>query len=1028
MNITRFAIEKNRITVVAIVLLLFVGFNTFRTMPRAEDPGFVVRWALILTFFPGASPERVEMLVTDKLEKAIQEMPEIDAITSESKTGVSIITIMIKEDYTEMQPIWDKLRRKVDRTRNRGELPEGIVGPIVNDEFGDVFGTIVTLTGEGFSYAELKEIADDTRNELLVIDEVAKVEIHGTQEEHIFVEYSNASLAELGLSASHLMNILASKNIIMSGGHVSTQRENIVLEPTGNFASLEELRQTLITIPNRTELISLQDVARVYRGYRDPPESMVRSTGIPGLALAINMREGGNIIRLGEQVKATIAYLQTVYPIGIEFDFVSFQPDDVDRKVESLTMNLYQAIGVVLLVMLLFLGLRTGLVVASLVPTAMLASIAMMGLLNIGLDMMSLASLMISLGLLVDNAIVMSELVMVQMTAGKKPIDAAVDAANELRVPLLTSSLTTSAAFLPIFLAESGVGEYCAPLFKVVSITLLCSWILSLTMIPMLCVLFIRVKDGTNNRPHETPFYRKYRSFLITLLRHRTLTVVAIVVFFVIVMQGAAMIPNIFFPDNDKATFTAELNLPLGTPIERTQEITAEFEDYMKQEFLVNSARKDGIINWLTFIGQGPPSFVLGFMPEQANSGYACLVVNMTTGGPLLDSLVQEAEAYCIDHFPDVRPNIARLQYGPPTPFPVAIRLMGKEPDRLFAIADHVKARLAEIAGTKSIHDDWGLRTKKLVVDINQARAKRAGITNQDIAFSLQTALAGFEATQYREGDEIIPISLRTVAAERQDIDKLETINVYSQSTGQNVPLKQVADLNVVWESSKISRKDLFKVVTVKCAVTGDLTPIAAAMKMDKWLKEKQKEWDVGYKYELGGEMESSVEAQNSINEKLPIAGLLIVLLLVVQFNSIRRPLIILATIPLGFIGVVIGLIVLRSYFGFMTLLGVISLAGVVINNAIVLIDRIKIETEENGLDPQRAIIEAAQRRLRPILLTTATTIGGLLPLYLGGGPMWESMAIAIMFGLAFATVLTLGFVPVLYAIFFKVKYKGFTY
>lgn len=419
MNITRAAIEKNRITAVALILILFGGINTFRTMPRAEDPGFTVRWALITTDFPGASPERIEMLVTDKLEKAIQEMPEIDFIYSESKTGISIIIIMIQERYTEMQPIWDTLRRKVERTKNRGELPLGIIGPRVNDEFGDVFGTIATLTGEGYSYAELKEIADDVRNELLVIDEVAKVEIHGAQEERIFVEYSNARLAELGITTSQLIGILASKNIIMSGGDVSTHNENIVLEPTGNFESVDDLKRTLISIPGRTGLIYLEDVALISRGYIDPPQAYVRSSGTSALALAINMRKGGNIIKLGEKVKEKITYLQTVYPIGIEFDFVAFQPDDVDSKVKSFTVNLLQAVSVVLLVMLLFLGIRTGLVVATLVPMAMIMSFMLMGVFNIGLDMMSIASLMIALGLLVDNAIVMSESIMVQMASVK---------------------------------------------------------------------------------------------------------------------------------------------------------------------------------------------------------------------------------------------------------------------------------------------------------------------------------------------------------------------------------------------------------------------------------------------------------------------------------------------------------------------------------------------------------------------------------------------------------------------------------
>jgi multidrug efflux pump subunit AcrB len=387
MNITRAAIEKNRITAVVLIIILFAGISTFRAMPRAEDPGFIIRVALVMTYFPGAGPERMELLVTDKLEKVIKEMPEIDFISSESKTGVSVIYVGIKESYKRMRPIWDNLRRKVDRAR--GDLPEGVIGPFVNDEFGDVFGTIVTMTGEGYSYAELKEIADDVRNEFLLVEEVAKVEIHGAQEERVFVEYNNARLAELGLSASQLGRILASQNIIIPGGDVSTGREKIVLEPTGNFESVEQLRRTLISIPGRSDLLYLEDLAHVYRGYIDPPKSIATSSGIPALVSAISLREGGNIILLGEKIKETVAYLQSVYPIGIEFDFVAFQPYHVDKKVKDFVSSLLQAVTVVLLVMLLFLGVRTGLVVASLVPMAMISSIMIMGFLDIGLDQMS---------------------------------------------------------------------------------------------------------------------------------------------------------------------------------------------------------------------------------------------------------------------------------------------------------------------------------------------------------------------------------------------------------------------------------------------------------------------------------------------------------------------------------------------------------------------------------------------------------------------------------------------------------------
>lgn len=1026
MNITHAAIEKNRITAVILIIVLFAGISTFRTMPRAEDPGFIIRVALVMTYFPGASPERMELLVTDKLEKVIKEMPEIDFISSESRTGVSILYIGIQESYTDMRPIWDRLRRKVERASP--DLPEGVIGPFVNDEFGDVFGTIVTMTGEGYSYAELKEIADDVRNELLLIEEVAKVEIHGAQEEHIFVEYNNARLAELNLSASQLSGMLASLNIIIPGGDVTTSREKIILEPTGSFESVEELKRTLIQVPGRSDLLYLEDIAHIYRGYVDPPASIVTSSGTPALALAISLREGGNIIVLGGKVKEVMAYLQGVYPIGIEFDFVAFQSYHVEKKVKDFTASLMQAIAAVLLVMLVFLGIRTGLVVATLVPMAMISSIMIMGFLKIGLDQMSIASLIIALGMLVDNAIVMSESIMVQMSSGKKAMEAAIESAGELRLPLLTSSLTTGAAFLPIYLAESGVGEYCAPLFKVVTITLLCSWILSLTMIPMFCVKFLRVKQKAEHEHYDSRFYIGYRRFLLTILRHPVMTLIIIVVVFVTAMQGFRFLPNIFFPANDKAIYTAELELPIGTPIERTQEVVEDIEHFMKRELMVNPERTEGIVNWSTYIGEGAPRFVLNYNPEPSNPAYAVLIMNATSGGALMDSLIQETERYCLEHFHDLRATVSRLVYGPPPENPVAIRISGKDPDKLFDIADTVRVKLESIPGTKNIGDDWGRRTKKLIVHINQPRAQRAGVTNRDIAISLQTALTGIETTQYREEDKIIPITLRSVAAERQDIGKLETINVYSQSTGQNVPLKQVADLEVVWEPAKILRRDQLKTVTVSCGVTNEVTPISVALKTDRWLQGEREDWGVGYKYELGGEMESSVEANKSIMEKLPIAGLVIVLLLVLQFNSIRRPFIILVTIPLGMIGVVIGLLMLRSYFGFMTLLGIISLAGVVINNAIVLLDRIKIERQENGLEASRAVVEAAQRRLRPILLTTATTIGGLLPLYLGGGPMWESMAIAIMFGLAFATLLTLGVVPVLYSVLFKVKYKTFTY
>jgi multidrug efflux pump len=1025
-NLTGSAIKNNRITIVVLLIILLSGISAYNHMPRNEDPGFIIRTAVVQTIFPGASPERIEQLITDKLEKAIQEMPEIDFIGSTSRSGVSVIYVNIKENYKQMRPIWDDLRRKVERVRPN--LPDGVIGPTVNDEFGDVFGTIITLTGEGFSYSELKDIADECRNELLLIDEVAKVDIYGIQNERIFVEYNNSRLAELGLSPSQLKNALESRNIIIPGGEIYTDDEQIILEPTGNFESVEDLRQTVVRLPGQSEVVYLRDLAYIYRGYIDPPSAKMFYSGTPALGLAINLREGGNIIILGEKVKEQVARFQESYPIGIDFEFVAFQPYFVDKKVNEFMNSLLQAVIIVLLVMLISLGFRTGLVVASLIPMAMISAILVMSFLKIGLDQMSLASLMIALGMLVDNSIVMSESISVQIREGKKPLQAAIDSARELRIPLLTSSLTTAAAFLPIFLAESTTGEYTAPLFKVVTITLLCSWILSLTMTPLFCVKFLKIKPEPMKESFTGKYYRAYRKVLMGFLRRPLLSLLGVLLVFFITMFGFRFIPNIFFPPNDKPIFFAELKLPIGTPLKKTDMIVNEIERYIKQELIVDSSRTEGIIDWATFIGEGAPRYVLAYSPEPASPHYGYMVINATSVRVIQDVIIPKLDAFCTTNFPDLTATIRLLFLGAPVDAPVEVRISGKDEDRIFAIVDQVKVKMDSIPGLRNITDNWGARTKKLVVRVNQDRAHRAGLTNTDIAVSLQTVLSGIQTTDYKEEDEVIPITLRSVAAERTDISKLESHNIFSQVNGNSVPLKQVADVEVAWQPAKILRRDRLKTVTIQANIASSANAIAIAMELDKWLRSESDNWELGYKYELGGELESSGEANASIGVKLPIAFLIITLLLVIQFNSIRKPLIILFTIPMGVIGVVIGLLITRSYFGFMTLLGIISLAGIVINNAIVLIERIKIEIEENGLEPRRAIIEAAQRRMRPILLTTATTVGGLIPLWLGAGPMWKPMAISIIFGLIFATTLTLGVVPLLYSLLFRVKFKGFSY
>ena len=1032
MDITRFAIEKSRVFAAALAVVLLAGLSAYRSLPRSEDPGFVVRTALVQTLFPGAGPERVELLVTDKLEKVIQEIPELDFITSTSKVGVSIIYVNIREEYSDMRPIWDNLRRKIDRAR--GDLPENVVGPMVNDEFGDVFGSIIALTGDGFEYRELREIADEVRNELLFIPEAAKVDIVGAQEERIFVEYENARLAELGLSPIQLQQALQARNIILPGGDFTTPYEKIVLEPTGSFESVEDLQRTVINIPGRRDVVRLQDIVTVTRGYIDPPQTRMRYNGEPALGLAVSLREGGNILSLGESISEVIERARSVYPVGIEFDVVQAQADAVETKIRDFVGNLGQAIVIVALVMLVFLGLRTGLIVASLIPSTIIATFLAMSVFDIGIDQMSLASLIIALGMLVDNAIVMSESIMMQMEQGKSPKDAAIDSARELRIPLLTSSLTTAAAFLPIYLAESSTGEYTAPLFKVVTITLLCSWVIALTLIPALAVKFFRVEKRVDANPLDAPFYRRYRATLLAVLRRPWTTLAGVGAAFAAAILAFGLIPSIFFPPNDRPTFMIDVELPAGSPIELTDGIVSATERFMLANLMAEDNEGVGITGWGAFVGQGAPKFLLSYNPEPTDPAYGFVLVNATSNDIMEDRLIPPIDRFIRDNFPDANATVRPLSLGPPVKSPVAIRVSGRDTGALFTIVDEIKRELERTPGARQVSDDWGARSKKIVVDIDDTGARLAGVSNQDTAISLQTYLTGLETTEYREGDQLIPVIMRSRAAREcapdngacrrsLDLSRLPGLSVYSQATGRSVPLGQVATPELVWQPGEIMRRQKLPTVTVTALLAPGFTASAVNEAIRPWLETEQQTWPFGYFWEFGGEAEGSEKANASIAAKMPIGMLIIVLLLVAQFNSFRRPLIILMTIPLALIGVVFGLLVTRSYFGFMTLLGLISLAGIVINNAIVLIDRIRIEINENGRRPSEAVLESAQQRLRPILLTTATTVGGLVPLWLGGGPMWEPMAIAIIFGLMFTTLLTLGVVPVLYSLFFGIRY-----
>jgi multidrug efflux pump len=1021
MSLTKFALERRTVTGTLIVVLIFAGIGAYIDAPRQMDPGFIIRTAMITTQFPGASPERVEQLITDPIEKVVQEIPELDWVNSESRTGVSVIYVNIREEFKDMRPIWDNLRRKVDSVAP--SLPEDITGPIVDDEFGDVYPIMFSMTGDGFSYMQLKDIADDLRDEILRIESVAKVDILGAQEERLFVEYDNAVLSRIGMTPNFLKDALQERNIIQPGGEIDIENETIALEPSGNFSSVDELRRNLVRLPRTDELVYLEDIVDIYRGYVDPPEGLVRIEGRPGLTLAVSMAEGGNLIRLGKQLQQFFTHIQEQYPHGIDFYQTYFQPTRVEQKVDDFVESVLQAVAIVLIVMLLTLGLRTGLVVATLVPVTMIIAMWVMSLFEIQIDQMSLAALIISLGLLVDNAIVISESIMVRMAAGEDGVKAALGATNELRVPLLIASLTTSAAFLPIKLAESAVGEYTGVLFSVVTITLLISWVLALTMVPLLCVRFLKPKAV--EEPFDSRFYRVYRRGILAILRHPAISIVVAVIGFYAGMQLYKLVPQMFFPTQSTNLFVAEFTFPPGTSIRTTEDMIEDMESYVRSD-LQETDDRPGITHWATFIASTPPRFTLGYNPNAPRPRFSESIIE-TTNAEVVPDLMARLEKYVTEHYPDVRPYVRLLGNGPPVTKPVEVRISGKDLDRTFEIADAVKQWLNDRDDTRNVGDDWGPRVKKLVIEVSEDQARRAGVSNEDVATSLQTFLSGYETTQYREDDKIIPVILRSLAEGRRNIDRLATLSVFAQD-GSSVPLTQVAAANLAWESSEILRRDRYATITVDSEVAAGVTAFDIIAELEPWLEEQKAEWGIGYRYEFGGEVEGSGKANQSIADKLPIAGMVILMLLVWQFNSLRKPAIVVATILFALVGVGIGLVVMDSYFGFMTLLGIVSLAGIVINNGIVLIDRIDIEQTENGLTPPHAVIQAAQQRFRPIMLTTATTIASLLPLYLGGEAMWQPLAVAIMFGLAFSTMLTLGFVPLMYSLFYRVPFKDFVY
>ncbi len=1026
MNLTGLSLKYNRITLLALLVVVIMGLLEYSNLSRDSMPPFTVRVATIITQFPGASPERVESLISDRVEKALQEIPEVKTISSTSRTGVSIVKMSIWEDVPEskLQSIWDLARRKIDNIKK--DLPEGIYGPKLDDEnIGVVYGIFVGLESDGFEYNELKTYADKLRDDLIALDDAAKVIIGGEVEERVYIEYNDAKLAQVGLTSGQLKNIISESNIIIPSGQINLGDERIILESSGNFQSVESIKNLVIPIGFQGETVLLGDLATINKDYVSPKESIVRINGNQSLALYVTVKEGANLIELGKDVDDVIKnYNETKLPLGITALRIASQDIEVQKKIKVFIGNLVQSIVIVLLVILLVLGWRAGVIIASLVPGTMILTFLLMGLFDVGLNQVTLASLIMALGLLVDNGIVMVESLLEKLQEGQSKFEAAVNSAKEFMTPLLISSLTTCAAFLSFYLADGPMGDMMGNIFLVITMALLSSWLMAFTIIPLFGIALLKVHKSAG--PHKTIFdhiKEPYNKYLDWALKKPVLTLLAIVVLFFISTVGFRFIPSIFMPPSDRNLVVVDINYPLGTKIETTDSKVGLLENFIKDSLLINDKLDEGIINWSSYIGKGPEAYDLGYFAGEPNSSYAHMLIN-TTSDFANDIVINKLRDFADNNLLDAEIKISRLVGSGGAEAPIEIRITGDDPDELFKIADRVKTKLFQTPGAINITDDWGSRIKKLYVKIDEHKLSRSGLTNQDVAVSLLTSLDGFEVGEFRDEDQSIPITMKREGSENLAYSNIKNLNVFSQSRGTSIPLSQVAEIEIPWQYSKILRRKLKRNLIIQASVAdGYLASDIMNEAIRPMMNEESKTWKSGYTFEYGGDAEGSNDAMGAVLLNLPLSFFIIILLLVIQFNSIRKAGIILMTIPLSLIGVTGGLLGAGSFFSFTAFLGIISLAGIIINDAIVLIDKMGSELNE-GKGLLESIKKAANDRFSPIMLTTLTTSCGMVPLWTGGGALWSPMAITIIFGLLFGTIILLIFVPVVFKLLFRNEQK----
>ncbi|MEJ8809905.1 efflux RND transporter permease subunit [Variovorax ureilyticus] len=1027
-NLSKWALDHSALTRYLMLVLMLLGFASYFQLGQDEDPPFTFRAMVVRTYWPGATAQQVAEQVTDKLERTLQEAPYADKIRSYSKPGESQIIFQIKDSSPpgDVANVWYTVRKKIGDMRYT--LPAGVQGPFFNDDFGDVYGVIYALESEGFSYAELKNFADDVRQRLLRVKDVAKVEQFGVQDEKIFIEVSQKRLAQLGLDFSNVLAQLGSQNAVESAGTIQAPQDIVQVRVAGQFTNVEQLRAMPIRGSSGNQM-RLGDLAEIHRAYVDPPSVKVRHEGKEVIALGVSMAKGGDIIALGKSLQSATDQIEKQLPLGVKLVQVQDQPVSVSRSVNEFVHVLIEAVAIVLAVSFISLGLhkggrfgwyidiRPGLVVAITIPLVLAVTFLAMNYFGIGLHKISLGSLIIALGLLVDDAIIAVEMMVRKMEEGYDKVRAATFAYDVTAKPMLTGTLITAAGFLPIGIAKSVTGEYTFAIFAVTVIALVLSWLVSVYFVPYLGTIILKVKPHDPDAPpHElfdSPFYNTFRRTVDWCVAHRWITIGATVLMFGLGIVGMGKVQQQFFPDSSRPEILVDLWFPEGTSFAANEEVARRVEQRLRKE--------EGVSTVTSWIGSGVPRFYLPLDQVFPQTNVSQLIV-LAQDLHYRETLRLKLPGLLAQEFPEARGRVKLLPNGPPVPYPVQFRVIGTEPSELRARADEVKAVMRENPNMRGVNDNWNESVKVIRLEVDQDKARALGVTSQAIAQASRTMFSGTTVGQYRENDRLIDIVLRQSPDEREAISDIG--NAYlPTSSGRSIPLTQIARPVFTWEPGVMWRENRDYAITVQGDIVEGLQGATVTEQLLPRLRELEARWHAAgqgaYRIEVAGAVEESSKGSASIVAGVPIMLFLTFTLLMLQLHSFSRSVLVFITGPLGIVGVAGALLALNRPFGFVALLGVIALMGMIQRNAVILIDQIEHDRAA-GVPTWDAIVESAVRRLRPIVLTAAAAVLAMIPL--SRSVFWGPMAVAIMGGLIVATVLTLLALPAMYAAWFRVR------